>query len=74
MCCFFSRSKWYQEDKKRYTWHIYYNHFQPHLCHVLVLTKYLFSNTGLSSNGSIIFPGNSTSCMSCTCINKVFIF
>ena len=55
-----NRSKGDQEVKnEENTWHIYYNHFQPHVCTVILLAKYLFYNLDLQRNGSRIFIGNS---------------
>jgi hypothetical protein len=38
-------------------WHVYSNPFCPHLCPVLTLAKYLFSQTGIISAGELLFPG-----------------
>ena len=38
-------------------WHVYSNPFQPHLCPVLTLAKYLFSQSGILAVGDRLFPG-----------------
>ena len=39
-------------------WHVYSNPFEPHLCPVLTLAKYLLSNPDLVTSDARLFPGN----------------
>ena len=53
---YFTRSKGYQEGKNyNNTWNIYSNPFEPHLCPVIALLNYLFSNPDFLSNIASIF-------------------
>jgi hypothetical protein len=39
-------------------WHVYSNPFEPHLCPVLALAKYIVAQAGILKSGSKLFPGN----------------
>ena len=40
-------------------WHVYANPHEPHMCPVLALAKYLFTNVGILSGKSPLFEGES---------------
>ena len=55
---FFGKSKGDQSGELSDTpWHVYSNPFEPHICPVLALAKYLFSNPDIIKSKSTLFPG-----------------
>ena len=39
-------------------WHVYSNSFEPCICPVLALAKYIFSNPDVLTSNAALFPGN----------------
>ena len=56
---FFGKTKGDQTGEKSDSpWHVYSNPFEPCLCPVLALAKYIFSNPDVATSKSTLFPGN----------------
>ena len=56
---FFGKSKGDQNGEMSDTpWHVYSNPFEPYICPVLALAKYLFSYPDIIKSKSTLFPGN----------------
>ena len=56
---FFGNTKNDQEGERSDTpWHVYSNPFEPCICPVLSLAKYIFSNPDIDTSNSQLFPGN----------------
>jgi len=58
LAVFLAKSKGDQTgEKSDHPWHVYSNPFEPELCPVLAMAKYLCSNPDIIQNGAL-FPGN----------------
>ena len=58
---YFNLSKFNQDgENSNVPWHMYSHPFEPHLCPVLALSKYIVANSGLlcAGNATKLFPGD----------------
>jgi hypothetical protein len=56
---FFAKTKGDQTGEKSDSpWHVYSNPFEPCICPVIALAKYIFSNFDVATSKSTLFPGN----------------